>query len=94
MKEFDRAELRKRLEILFMAETDSRSPRGFINWTAERLLTHRTTVSRWLDSGPSGAVPLRQTMRQIEQLEELVELRKPGSIKAARARLRRLRKRM
>ncbi len=91
----DRAAMREKIEILFMAATNAREPSGAISWCAEECGVGAPNISRWLFEGDSGTLPSRQSLRQLEQLEELVEHRVgTAKITAARIRRRRMLRRM
>jgi len=82
--------MREAIEILFMAMMGTREPTGAIAWYAEECGVSAPNVSRWLLEGDSGTLPSRQSLRQLEQVTELVE-RRVGAAKITAARIRRRR---
>ena len=86
----DRTAMRQKIEVLFMASTDAKDPSGALLWYAEECGVGAPNISRWLFEGDSGTLPSRQSLRQLKQVEELVE-RRVGTAKITAARIRRRR---
>ncbi len=87
----DRAALRERIEVLYMAATGDREPSGALKWYATECGLNRHNVAKWFLEGESQTTPSRQSLRQLWQLGELVEARKGhAAIRAARIRRRKL----